>query len=96
MKKVIRLTESDLTRIVKRVIKEQAQQTTQAQTQQTAQVSAVQKCVASIKSKPQSCLNNDAGNCIKDLGRMVTNSDPSLVLPFAEAVRCLTPLITKA
>ena len=90
MKKVIRLTESDLTRIVKRVIKEQAQ------TQQTAQVSAVQKCVASIKSKPQSCLNNDAGNCIKDLGRMVTNSDPSLVLPFAEAVRCLTPLITKA
>lgn len=89
-----RLTERDVTRIVGKVLNEQT--TPQAQTQQTAQVSAVQKCVATIKSKPQSCLNNDAGNCIKDLGRMVTNSDPKLVLPFADAVRCLTPLITKA
>ena len=90
-----RLTERDVTRIVSRVLNEQATPQPQAQTQQTAQVSAVQKCVTAIKSKPQSCLNNDAGNCIKDLGRMVTNSDPRYVGTFADAVKCLTPLITK-
>jgi hypothetical protein len=76
MKKVIRLTESDLTRIVKRVIKEQAQPN-------------LQDCLKGVGTVPQSCKETDAGACIKDLGRMIYTSGPDAAVPLADAIKCL-------
>ena len=76
MKKVIRLTESDLTRIVKRVIKEQAQPN-------------LQDCLKGVGTVPQSCKGTDAGACIKDLGRMIYTSGPDVAIPLVDAIKCL-------
>lgn len=76
MKRVIKLTESDLNRIVRRVIKEQTQPN-------------LTDCLKGISNVPQSCKGTDAGQCIKDIGRMIYTGGPELAIQLADAIKCL-------
>jgi hypothetical protein len=81
MKKVIRLTESDLTRIITRVLEEQDQPD-------------LSGCIKGISTPPQSCNGTDARQCIKELGRMVyTTNNPETIGIFADSIKCLTNII---
>jgi len=76
MKKVIRLTESDLHRIVKRVLNEQVQPN-------------LSDCLKGVSNIPQSCKGTDVGTCIKDLGRMIYTGGPEVAVSLADAIKCL-------
>ena len=71
-----RLTEKDVTRIVGKVLNEQAQPN-------------LQDCLKGVGTVPQSCKGTDAGACIKDLGRMIYTSGPDVAIPLADAIKCL-------
>ena len=71
-----RLTEKDVTRIVGKVLNEQAQPN-------------LLDCLKGVGTVPQSCKGTDAGACIKDLGRMIYTSGPDVAIPLAEAIKCL-------
>lgn len=71
-----RLTERDVTRIVSRVLNEQAQPN-------------LTDCLKGISNIPQSCRGTDAGACIKELGRMIYTGGPELAAQLADAIKCL-------
>jgi hypothetical protein len=71
-----RLTEKDVTRIVGKVLNEQAQPN-------------LQDCLKGVGTVPQSCKGTDAGACIKDLGRMIYTSGTDVAIPLADAIKCL-------
>jgi hypothetical protein len=71
-----RLTEKDVTRIVGKVLNEQAQPN-------------LLDCLKGVGTVPQSCKGTDAGACIKDLGRMIYTSGPDVAIPLADAIKCL-------
>jgi hypothetical protein len=71
-----RLTEKDVTRIVGKVLNEQAQPN-------------LLDCLKGVGTVPQSCKGTDAGACIKDLGRMIYTGGPDVAIPLAEAIKCL-------
>ena len=71
-----RLTEKDVTRIVGKVLNEQAQPN-------------LLDCLKGVGTVPQSCKGTDAGAGITDLGRMIYTSGPDVAIPLAEAIKCL-------
>ena len=71
-----RLTERDVTRIVGKVLNEQAQPN-------------LTDCLKGISSIPQSCKGTDPAACIKDLGRMIYTGSPEMVVQLADAIKCL-------
>jgi hypothetical protein len=71
-----RLTEKDVTRIVGKVLNEQAQPN-------------LLDCLKGVGTVPQSCKGTDAGACIKDLGSMIYTGGPDVAIPLAEAIKCL-------
>lgn len=77
-----RLTERDVTRIVGKVLNEQAQPN-------------LVDCLKGITSPPQACKGTDAGACIKEIGRLVYNSDPKTVTVYGDAIKCLTTKLQK-
>lgn len=84
-----RLTERDVTRIVSKVLNEQA--TPQAQT--TAQ--PLSNCLTGISNPPQACKGTDAGLCIKEIGRLVYNSTPDIAVQYGDVIKCLSSKIKK-
>lgn len=76
-----RLTERDVTRIVSRVLNEQAQPLTD--------------CLTGISNPPKACTGTDAGLCIKEIGRLVYNSTPDIAAQYGDAIKCLSGKIKK-
>ena len=71
-----RLTERDVTRIVGKVLNEQAQPN-------------LTECLKGISNIPQACKGTDAAACIKNLGRMIYTGGPELAVQLADAIKCL-------
>ena len=77
-----RLTERDVTRIVGKVLNEQAQPN-------------LTDCLTGISNPPQACKGTDAGLCIKEIGRLVYNSTPDIAVQYGDAIKCLSGKIKK-
>jgi hypothetical protein len=77
-----RLTERDVTRIVGKVLNEQAQPN-------------LTDCLKGISNPPQACKGTDAGLCIKEIGRLVYNSTPNIAAQYGDAIKCLSGKIKK-
>jgi hypothetical protein len=82
MKRIIRLTESDLKRIVRRVIREEESIVDPCQDK----VDALSKLVGDRKM-PASCMASDMeAECVKDLMKMITQSTDPMVMAAAKAL----------
>lgn len=84
MKKIIRLTESDISRIVRKVIREQKEMVDYCQDE----VDAVSIFLRG-KELPPSCMASDMkSNCIKDVIGMVPFPSPELLIAINDLVAC--------
>jgi hypothetical protein len=77
--KVITLSESDLRRIVKRVMNEG----------EDPKNDLVECCDEAGIKPPKSCVDNDVEKCIKDVGNMMLQDPIGMASKVGNAVNCL-------
>ena len=78
--KVVTLSESDLNRIVKRVMNEGEDPTNDL----------VECCIEADIKPPKSCVDNDVEKCIKDVGNMILQDPFGMASKGGKAVNCLS------
>jgi hypothetical protein len=79
MKRIIKLTESDLARIVRRVIREE----------EGPKEDLAQCCKDAGITAPLSCTTGDVTKCMKDLGNIVISDPLGMGMKAVAALNCL-------